>query len=60
MKSRYEEGPLKNLLEISNNGNGKKVVEKIVSTQFDHKDICKTTWILPDGKAKSQINHILI
>ncbi|KAL4089381.1 hypothetical protein QTP88_024427 [Uroleucon formosanum] len=32
----------------------------ISSTQFQRKEIYKQTWVSPDGRTKSQINHILI
>jgi hypothetical protein len=32
----------------------------ISSTQFQRKEIYKHTWVSPDGKTKSQIDHILI
>lgn len=32
----------------------------ISSTQFQRKEIYKQTWVSPDGRTKSQIDHILI
>lgn len=32
----------------------------INSTQFQRKEIYKQTWVSPDGRTKSQIDHILI
>lgn len=49
------------------NNNGHKIVDFcsskdliISSTYFPRKDIHKHTWAAPDGKTKSQIDHIII
>ena len=32
----------------------------ITGTRFPHRDIHKATWVLPDGKTRNQIDHVLI
>ena len=32
----------------------------VVSTLFNHKDICKLTWRAPDGQTFNQVDHLLI
>lgn len=52
---------------LTTNNNGQKIVDFcsskdliISSTYFPRKNIYKHTWSAPDGKTKSQIDHIII
>ncbi|XP_031334013.1 uncharacterized protein LOC116164026 [Photinus pyralis] len=49
------------------NENGKIAIQfalenklKVMSTNFKHREIHQTTWISPDAKTKSQIDHVLM
>ncbi|XP_050545447.1 craniofacial development protein 2-like [Daktulosphaira vitifoliae] len=62
---RYTIG--KESMHIESNDNGLRLISfastkglVINSTQFQRKEIYKQTWVSPDGKTKSQIDHILI